>query len=99
MLRFMPVRKSFFVWVGVLIVSFSLANWAPAFAIAKKKTMRIHSDTPAPKRFIVRNTALIDLEKGQKPVFFHGMGYSPYLAKETPLYGDLPGNDNRYAKH
>ena len=99
MIRFMAVKRTFFVWVGVFIVSFVLVNWALVFAAENKKSMKIHINTPAPKRFIVRNTTLIDLEKGKKPVFFHGMGYSPYLAKETPLYGDLPGNDDRYAKH
>lgn len=34
-----------------------------------------------------------------KPVFFRGVGYSPYLPGETPLLGASPGDDGRYGEH
>ncbi len=65
----------------------------------KRKTMRINAATPTPSRFVVQDTALVDLTRGNQPLFFRGMGYSPYLPQETPLYGDAPGNDDRYEQH
>lgn len=62
------------------------------------KTASITSSTPAPQRFVVRDASIVDL-KTDRPVFFHGMGYSPYLPGETPLFGDPPGDDARYAEH
>ncbi|MDR3631815.1 MAG: hypothetical protein P4L42_15955 [Desulfocapsaceae bacterium] len=55
-------------------------------------------ETPAPLRFIVKGTNLIDLKK-QAPVFFRGIGYSPYLPNETPIYQVPPGDDSRYQSH
>jgi hypothetical protein len=46
----------------------------------------------------VKGSQIFDL-KTKKPVFFKGMGYSPYLSHETPLKGDPPGNDGRYREH
>jgi len=46
----------------------------------------------------VQGTKIID-RKTEKPVFFKGIGYSPYLPNETPIYGAAPGNDQRYAEH
>lgn len=83
-----------------LLIFVVLGCSASSTAVAKnRKTMRINAETPAPTRFVVRGTELVDQTKGGKPVFFKGMGYSPYLPKETPLYGDAPGNDGRYARH
>lgn len=62
------------------------------------KTASIAADTPAPKRFVVRDTSLVD-RASDRPVFLRGMGYSPYLPGETPLFGDPPGEDARYAEH
>ena len=63
------------------------------------KTMVLNPDTPQPNRFVVRGTSLFDLSKPEKPVFFRGMGYSPYLPGETPVRGLPPGNDGRYDNH
>ena len=54
--------------------------------------------TPAPARFVVRGFKLVDLQKNS-PVFFRGIGYSPYLPNETPLQGVPPGDDDRYGEH
>lgn len=62
------------------------------------KTAHISRDTPAPLRFVVEGTRIID-RSTDEPVFLRGMGYSPYLIGETPLFGDPPGNDARYAQH
>ncbi len=58
----------------------------------------ISAQTPAPRRFVVRGSQIFDVKK-KEPVFFKGMGYSPYLPYETPLKGDPPGNDGRYNEH
>jgi len=68
-------------------------------AAAGAKTMMISASTPQPDRFIVRGTSLIDLNRPDQPVFFRGMGYSPYLPGETPVLGASPGNDDRYPAH
>jgi len=67
-------------------------------ALASGKTAQIHPDTPQPRRFVVQGVRLID-RIGDKPVFFRGMGYSPYLQGETPQQGAGPGNDGRYPVH
>jgi hypothetical protein len=54
--------------------------------------------TPAPERFIVRGESVVD-RMTDRPVFFRGIGYSPYLTGETPLFGAPPGDDGRYAEH
>jgi hypothetical protein len=63
------------------------------------KTMELNPNTPQPNRFVVRGTSLFDLSKPEQPVFFRGMGYSPYLPGETPVRGLAPGNDGRYEHH
>lgn len=63
------------------------------------KTMTLNPQTPQPSRFVVRGTSLIDLSKPEQPVFFRGMGYSPFLPGETPVRGLQPGNDGRYDSH
>lgn len=62
------------------------------------KTMQIAAATPEPKRFVVRGTSLVD-KKTDERVFFRGIGYSPYLPGETPLYGAMPGDGDRYSAH
>ncbi len=62
------------------------------------KTARINTNTPEPLRFVTRGTELIDRTRNA-PVFFRGMGYSPYLPGETPISGMGPGDDGRYAEH
>jgi hypothetical protein len=58
----------------------------------------INPATPAPQRFVARGTEIIDLKRSA-PVFFRGIGYSPYLPHETPLQGKPPGDDERYQEH
>ncbi len=62
------------------------------------KIARIAATTPEPQRFVVRGTELIDRATA-KPAFFRGIGYSPFLPGETPLYGANPGDDGRYPEH
>jgi hypothetical protein len=73
--------------------------WATAEDSATVKTSALTADTPAPTRFVVKGTSIIDLARGKAPVFLKGIGYSPYLQGETPIYGASPGNDDRYAEH
>ena len=83
----------------LLMIIWVLVHGCSTTTSENKKTMRFNPDTPAPPRFVVRGTSLIDLINPDQPVFFRGMGYSPYLSKETPLQGVAPGNDGRYARH
>ena len=62
-------------------------------------TMRLDPATPASSRFVVRGTNLVDLARPEQPVFFRGIGYSPFLPGETPVRGMNPGNDQRYPRH
>lgn len=86
-----------------LAVEYSLALGSPAGAtptslLDSPKTASISNDTPAPRRFVVRGTALVD-RAANAPVFLRGIGYSPYLPGETPLFGASPGDDARYREH
>ena len=58
----------------------------------------ISAATPQPARFVAEGSRIVD-RRTNKPVFFKGIGYSPYLPKETPLKGAPPGDDGRYAEH
>lgn len=58
----------------------------------------ILESTPLPLRYVVKGTGIVDVVN-RKPVFFKGMGYSPYLVNETPMQGVPPGNDGRYEEH
>lgn len=85
--------------VFVLVVSAFLAACATAdVPSAGARTATIGADTPEPRRFVVRGTELVDGKTG-RPAFFRGIGYSPYLPGETPLFGAPPGDDERYAEH
>lgn len=66
--------------------------------IPAEKSTHITAATPAPKRFYVDGTSVID-RNNKQPMFFRGIGYSPYLPGETPLFGDAPANDARYREH
>jgi hypothetical protein len=68
------------------------------WAADSDKTAGIAAQTPAPTRFIAAGSSIIDRTKGTA-VFFRGLGYSPYLRGETPLYGAAPPDDGRYAEH
>jgi hypothetical protein len=71
----------------------------PATGTGTGKTMTINPATPRPHRFVAQGGALVDLTKPEAPVFFRGMGYSPFLPGETPMQGAQPGNDGRYDSH
>lgn len=58
----------------------------------------ILTSTPAPLRYVVEGTRIIDTAH-RKQLFFKGIGYSPYLVNETPMQGTPPGNDGRYEEH
>ena len=67
-------------------------------AAAGSKAEQQNTGTPAPPRFVAPGTEIIDVQRAA-PVFFRGIGYSPYLPKESPLRGDAPGDDDRYQEH
>lgn len=67
-------------------------------SVGAGKSASITRETPAPQRFIVRGTAIVD-RRTDRPVFFRGLGYSPYLIGETPLFAAPPGDDARYVEH
>lgn len=75
-----------------------LAAASPAMSATGTKTATLSSATPAPSRFVTRGTELVDL-KTASPIFFKGIGYSPYLPNESPIYGVAPGDDARYEEH
>lgn len=84
-----------------LLLLLALSGAPPAGAapaLAAGKTALLTPETPAPLRFVTRGSELIDLRQ-EKPVFFRGMGYSPYLPGETPINGRPPGDDGRYNEH
>ena len=58
----------------------------------------ILESTPAPSRYVVEGAKIIDTVR-REPLFFKGIGYSPYLVNETPMQGAPPGNDGRYEEH
>jgi hypothetical protein len=91
----MITKPLFFIRAYFLVLALLVT---PPLASAEK-TISISTDTPQPNRFIVRGTSLIDLSKPEHPVFFRGMGYSPFLPGETPVRGLPPGNDGRYDTH
>lgn len=58
----------------------------------------ISAATPAPKRYVAKGSQIFDINKNE-PLFFKGMGYSPFMPNESPLKGDPPGDDERYSEH
>ncbi len=84
-----------------LLLSFMvLAPFAEPFAADQSviKSSGISAATPQPARFVVEGSRIIDRQTNE-PVFFKGIGYSPYLPNETPLKGAPPGDDGRYDEH
>jgi len=75
---------------------------SPAITVAgsqaEQRDTGINATTPEPLRFIAKGSLIQDLTRSA-PVFFRGIGYSPYLPNETPLRGDPPGDDDRYQEH
>ena len=84
--------------LAVLFVAMTGGALDAPFAGTNDKTTRIAATTPDPRRFVVRGTSLVDRRTGEA-VFFRGIGYSPFLPGETPLYGANPGDDGRYLEH
>jgi hypothetical protein len=88
--------------ICMALLLLGLLSPAPGFTAEptepQAKTAVMTPETPEPHRFIVKGSNIIDL-KSQKPVFFRGIGYSPYLPNETPIFQAPPGNDSRYQKH
>lgn len=84
----------------VLIFSciFCIVATAGADLDIQSKTAKITPETPEPTQYVVRGTKVFD-RLTETPVFFKGIGYSPYMKGETPLDGSAPGNDNRYHEH
>lgn len=80
----------------LLVLSFHIAAAAVATG---EKSAGITPGTPEPARFVVRGATIVDLSGNGTPVFFRGIGYSPYMPGETPLYGASPGDDSRYVQH
>lgn len=80
-------------------LALTLSLLAPGSLARAAKTMTLDPETPQPNRFVVRGTSLFDLSRPDAPVFFRGMGYSPFLPGETPVRGAQPANDGRYDSH
>jgi hypothetical protein len=93
----MNTGKRYAVNVSAVLLTILLATVANGAAAGK--TMTLNPATRQPDRFVVRGTALIDMRFPAQPVFFRGMGYSPFLPGETPMNGAAPKDDDRYGKH
>lgn len=92
----MPKKLALRCLVGLLLMpSLALASTSTN---SQEENTGINQNTPAPKRFVAKGAEIIDLQRSA-PVFFRGIGYSPYMPNETPLYGAPPGDDNRYQEH
>ncbi len=83
-----------FLWIFIVLVT----GMAGTTIQASQTVSGMSPSTPAPARFVAKGSQIIDLQNN-KPVFFRGIGYSPYLPNETPLQGASPGNDERYKEH
>jgi hypothetical protein len=91
------IKKKLILLLASMFLVNSQALAAPGSALQPEGT-GITMETPAPRRFIAKGSEIIDLKRST-PVFFRGIGYSPYLTNETPLRGDPPGDDERYQEH
>lgn len=85
--------------VGVFVWASLWSAVGPGCAWAAGKNAELSRETPAPQRFFVQGDQVFDREHGDGPVFFRGMGYSPFLVGETPLTGADPQDDGRFAVH
>lgn len=63
-----------------------------------EKLSSLTSYTPDPQRFLVRNGKIID-QQTQQPVFFKGIGYSPYYPGESPIHASIIADDGRFQEH
>ena len=92
------LRRTLSLLVAVVVLALAAGAPAGSFAETGGKTARIAATTPEPRRFVVRKTSIVDRTTGEA-AFFRGVGYSPYLPGETPLYGAAPGDGGRYPEH
>ncbi len=92
-------RLIFFCLFSSFFTACALQPMFASSALAAGKTATMTPQTPEPKRFVVRGNILKDLQHPNSPVFFRGMGYSPFLIGETPLTGADPKDDGRFALH
>lgn len=83
--------------LSAMFLTAPLADSAVAGTPGEQST-GISAATPQPLRFVTKGSSIVDLETS-RPVFFKGIGYSPYLTGETPLKGAPPGDDGRYEEH
>ncbi|BDD88103.1 hypothetical protein [Desulfofustis limnaeus] len=85
---------------SLLLICLAMIGWLLLKPTAgPAKTAIIKPTTPSPIRFVVQGTTLIDQDQPGTDLFLRGIGYSPFLPGETPIYGAAPGNDGRYAEH
>lgn len=92
-------QKSFVFSLIAFVLAATVGLASCASPDTNGKTAVINATTPEPQRFVVRGSSVVDQTTG-KPVFFRGIGYSPFLpGDKTPLSGANPGNDGRYRDH
>jgi hypothetical protein len=87
----MGVRAARRALLGLLLLA--------AQPLLAEKTSALLPGTPEPTRFAVRGATLVDRTRGDAPMFFRGIGYSPFLRGESPLLGTELPNDGRYREH
>lgn len=98
MLRLVQVCRHDFIIVFVLLFFIPVLCFADPTPGSRQQATGISAQTPAPRRYAVKGTKIYNVVT-QEPIFFKGIGYSPYLPGETPLKGDPPGDDGRYEEH
>lgn len=94
----MRMRRTLLVHLLAGMLLFPSISMSMASSQGQQNDTGISPETPSPPRFIAKGTEIIDLKRSA-PVFFRGIGYSPFLMNETPLKGVPPGNDDRYEEH
>jgi len=83
--------------LSLVLLSAPLIQAADPVAVEKRAW--ISAETPNPSRFAAQGSTILDRSRDDAPLFLRGIGYSPYLQGETPLLGDAPPDDGRYAEH
>jgi len=95
----MPMNTPPRLFAAIPLLALFLSLYTASHAAQADRTMTLNPATPTPSRFVVRGHTLVDARAPDTPIFFRGMGYSPFLPGETPVRGAQPGNDNRYNDH
>jgi len=93
----MSFARCFIAFLFIILTAHLSSGAMPAAAGAKSSSL--NPETPTPLRFTVQGSQIIDQKNPDSPVFFRGMGYSPFLIGETPLTGADPKDDGRFAVH